>query len=363
LFETFILNVDLKMNQVFLTDKEIKDNLFPFTLLRSAADIRIGILTIREKWDNYSGSRVNVTDDPDNIPDNATLVSANIIPSSAFVDSLVKDGKISDNPLWTSVKIIQYPWHIFMWNDWAIREDFPMVTKNRYSEPVPETVHVTNPREIFIERGAKLSHCIINASGGPVYIGKNAEIMEGSVLRGPVAVCEGATVKMGSKIYGATTIGPYSIVGGEIKNAVIFGYSNKAHDGYLGDSVIGEWCNLGAGTSNSNMKNNVSDVRMWNESQKEMISTGVTKCGLIMGDYSRSAINTSFNTGTMVGICANVFGEGSPAKFVPSFAWGNSGNMKYEFDKAISDIEKWKKLKGHTLDEKEKTILKLIFDQ
>ena len=167
---------------------------------------------------------------------------------------------------------------------------------------------------------------------------------------------------MGTKIYGATTIGPYSIVGGEIKNAVIFGYSNKAHDGYLGDSVIGEWCNLGAETSNSNMKNNVSEVRMWNNVQKDVISTGATKCGLIMGDYSRSAINTSFNTGTMVGICANVFG-GVPAKFIPSFSWGNDGITKYEFDKAIDDIAKWKKLKGHTLDEKEKTRLKLIFDQ
>jgi UDP-N-acetylglucosamine diphosphorylase / glucose-1-phosphate thymidylyltransferase / UDP-N-acetylgalactosamine diphosphorylase / glucosamine-1-phosphate N-acetyltransferase / galactosamine-1-phosphate N-acetyltransferase len=351
------------MNQIFLTDKEIKDNLFPFTLLRSAADIRIGILTIREKWNYYSGSEVIVTDDTAIIPDNATVVSANVIPSAAFVASLVQDGKISDNPLWSSVKIIQYPWHIFMWNDWAIREDFSVITKGRHSEPIPETVQATNPRQIFIEPGAKLSHCIINASAGPVYIGKNAEVMEGSMLRGPLAICEGAVIKMGTKIYGATTIGPYSIVGGEIKNAVIFGYSNKAHDGYLGDSVLGEWCNLGAGTSNSNMKNNVSEVRMWNHAQSEMISTGVTKCGLIMGDYSRSAINTSFNTGTMVGICANVFGEGSPSKFVASFAWGNKGNTKYEFGKAIDDISKWKKLKGHTLDEKEKTRLKLIFDQ
>src|SRR6476619_4884278 len=162
------------MNNVFLTDKELKDNLFPFTLLRSAADIRVGIFTIREKWNYYSGKQVNLTEDAADIPDNATVVSANIIPSTAFVDSLFEDGKVSDNPLWSSVKLIQYPWHIFMWNDWAIRQDFTMVTKGRHSEPVPETVHVTNPREIFIEAGAKLSHCIINASTGPVYIGKNA---------------------------------------------------------------------------------------------------------------------------------------------------------------------------------------------
>jgi UDP-N-acetylglucosamine diphosphorylase/glucosamine-1-phosphate N-acetyltransferase len=168
---------------------------------------------------------------------------------------------------------------------------------------------------------------------------------------------------MGAKIYGATTIGPHSIVGGEIKNSVIFGYSNKAHDGYLGDSVVGEWCNIGAGTSNSNMKNNVSEVRMWNEATKQMINTGFKKCGLIMGDYSRAAINTSFNTGTMVGVCANIFGPGEVPKVVPNFSWGSTGSHKYQFEKAVADIEKWMKLKGHALDEKQKTRLKLIFDQ
>jgi UDP-N-acetylglucosamine diphosphorylase/glucosamine-1-phosphate N-acetyltransferase len=351
------------MNSVFLTDNEIKDNLFPFTLTRSASDIRIGILTIREKWNHYLGEEVALAEETKTIPTGSAIFSANIVPSAAFVSTLVKDQKISDNPLWSSVKILQYPWHIFMWNDWAIREDFKIITKGRRTQPPDESVQVINPADIFIEPGAVLSHCIINASTGPVYIGKNAQIMEGALLRGPLAVCEGAVVKMGSRIYGATTIGPYSIVGGEIKNSVILGYSNKAHDGYLGDSVIGEWCNLGAGTSNSNMKNNVSEVRMWNHSQKEMISTGITKCGLIMGDYSRAAINTSFNTGTMVGICANIFGEGPLPKFIPSFTWGNSGEIKYDFNKAVNDINKWKNLKGHQLDEKEKRRLKLIFDQ
>jgi UDP-N-acetylglucosamine diphosphorylase / glucose-1-phosphate thymidylyltransferase / UDP-N-acetylgalactosamine diphosphorylase / glucosamine-1-phosphate N-acetyltransferase / galactosamine-1-phosphate N-acetyltransferase len=351
------------MNQIFLSDKEIKDNLFPFTLTRSAADIRIGILTIREKWNFYTGSQVALAAEGLEIPDNAAIVSANIVPSAEFVSSLITDGGIADDPLWSSVKIIQYPWHIFMWNDWAIREDFKLVTSGRHSEPIPEIASVSNASQIFIEKGAKVSHCVINAANGPVYIGENAEVMEGSLLRGPLAICEGAVVKMGAKIYGATTIGPYSIVGGEIKNAVIFGYSNKAHDGYLGDSVLGEWCNLGAGTSNSNMKNNVSEVRMWNYNQKQMIATGITKCGLIMGDYSRSAINTSFNTGTIVGICANVFGQDEMPKFIPSFTWGKSGSVKYEYNKAVDDIEKWKKLKGHDLDEKEKTRLKLIFDE
>lgn len=351
------------MNEVFLTDKEIKDDLFPFTLTRSAADIRVGILTIREKWKYYSGSEIALEHETENVPASAAIVPSNIIPSADFVSNFVKVGKISDQTLWSTVKIIQFPWDIFMLNDNAIRDDFKIITKGRLSEPVPETVNVTNARDIFIEPGAKLSHCIINASAGPVYVGKNAEIMEGSLLRGPVAVCEGAIVRMGAKIYGATTVGPYSTAGGEIKNAVISGYSNKAHDGYLGDSVIGEWCNLGAGTSNSNMKNNVSEVRMWSNAKKEMISTGLIKCGLIMGDYSRAAINTSFNTGTVTGVCVNIFGEGQLPKFIPSFTWGNNSSIKYEFDKAIVDIEKWKNLKGHTLEEKEKTRLKLIFEQ
>ena len=186
--------------------------------------------------------------------------------------------------------------------------------------------------------------------------------MEGSLIRGPFALGEGAVVKMGAKIYGATTIGPFSMAGGEIKNSVFFGYSNKAHDGYLGDSVIGEWCNLGAGTSNSNIKNTASEVNVWHYPAKEYIRAGL-KCGLLMGDYSRSAINTSFNTGTVVGICANIFGEGIPPKFIPSFTWGNKGLSLYEFEKALADITNWKKLKNQVLTEQEKVKLKHIFGQ
>lgn len=350
------------MNQVFLTDREIKEKLFPFAQVRSAADIRVGILTNREKWQHYLGKEVLLAEEAASVPDNATILSANIIPSKEFIDSLFKGGKLSDNPDWNSVKIIQYPWHIFMWNDWALREDFKLITNNRRSAAIPSSVQTTGKENIFIEEGARLSHCIINAGTGPVYIGKNTEIMEGAVIRGPFALCEGAVVKMGTKIYGATTIGPHSVVGGEIKNSVIFGYSNKAHDGYLGDSVIGEWCNLGAGTSNSNMKNNAGDVRMWNNQTKEFVTAGMRKCGLIMGDYSRAAINTSFNTGTIVGICANVFVEGLTAKFIPSFTWGDVKMQKYEFEKAMNDIGNWKKLKGQQLSEQEKTRLKLIFD-
>jgi UDP-N-acetylglucosamine diphosphorylase / glucose-1-phosphate thymidylyltransferase / UDP-N-acetylgalactosamine diphosphorylase / glucosamine-1-phosphate N-acetyltransferase / galactosamine-1-phosphate N-acetyltransferase len=351
------------MNRVFLTDKEIKDNLFPFTLIRSAADIRVGILTIREKWTAYLGAPPQMADEQTEIPDNAAILSANIIPSKNFAKSLFADGGISDNPDWGSVKIIQYPWHIFLWNDWAIREDFQQITQNRKSAPVPPGIQTVNPENIFIEEGASLSYCTINASTGPVYIGRDAQIMEGALIRGPVAICDNAIVKMGTRIYGATTIGPHSIAGGEIKNSVIFGYSNKAHDGYLGDSVIGEWCNIGAGTSNSNVKNNASEIRMWNNSQKEMILAGLNKCGLIMGDYSRAAINTCFNTGTIVGICSNIYGEGLTPKFITNFSWGSKGLLKYDFEKAVDDIDKWKKLKHSELSEQEKRRLKLIFDQ
>lgn len=351
------------MNQIFLTDREIKDNLFPFTLTRSAADLRVGILTIREKWEAYLGEMISLADDIETIPDGVTLLSANIVPSQEFTSSLFRDGIISDDPEWNSVKIVQYPWHIFQWNDWAIRQDFKLITRGRLSAPVPACVMASGKEQIFIEQGAKLSPCMINAENGPVYIGRNAELMEGVMIRGPVAICEGAVVKMGAKIYGATTVGPHSVVGGEIKNSVIFGYSNKAHEGYLGDSVIGEWCNLGAGTSNSNLKNNAGEVRMWNNVMKDMIPTGVNKCGLIMGDYSKAAINTSFNTGTIVGVCANIFGHGLTPKYIPSFTWGSDGLSRYEFEKALADLNNWMKMKGTSLSDQEKTRLKLIFDQ
>ncbi len=353
------------MQQLFLTDTEIKENLFPLAQVRPVADIRVGILTIREKWQHYLDKRVTlqVAESGGDIPEDANILSANIIPSREFADSLFKKGKLAADPAWDSVKIIQHPWHIFLWNDWAIRSDYELVTRRRRSMPLPPTVQVAGAENIFIEAGAKLAHCIINATTGPVYIGRNAEIMEGAVIRGPLALCEGAVIKMGAKVYGATTIGPYSVIGGEIKNSVIFGYSNKAHEGYLGDSVIGEWCNMGAGTSNSNVKNNAGDIKIWSETKKEMVSAGISKCGLIMGDYSRASINTAFNTGTTVGICANVFGDGLTPKFIPSFSWGSNSLSRYELEKAFVDISNWKKMKGHSLSEKEKTLLRLIFEQ
>lgn len=257
------------------------------------------------------------------------------------------------------LKELKTPWNIFQLNAWAIVQDFDLLTAGRKSEKISATNNVNTPANIFIEKGASVECCFLNAQAGPIYIGRNAQVMEGSLLRGPVAIGDGAVVKMGTRLYEGTTVGPKCTVGGEIKNSVLFGYSNKAHDGYMGDAVIGEWCNWGAGTSNSNLKNNASAVTVWTPAGA--ISVGL-KCGVLMGDYTRTAINTSINTGTIIGACANVFGNGLTPKFIPSFSWGSEGLQRYELDKAYSDINNWKLLKGSALTASEKSILKHIFD-
>ena len=340
------------MKEVVLNDSTVRSGLFPFTHVRHVSDIRIGILTLREKWEFLLKQPVLLSSEPF-----GPGMPANIVATTENIPALSQNIQPGQ-----SSKLIQYPWHIFQLNDWALRKDFEMITANRVSARIPAGVQVTNPSQVFIEDGAILSNCILNAATGPIYIGKNAEVMEGAIIRGPLALCEGAVVKMGAKIYGATTVGPYSVVGGEIKNSVIFGYSNKAHDGYLGDSVVAEWCNLGAGTSNSNLKNNAGEIKTWNASTSKPDDVGI-KCGLLMGDYSRSAINTSFNTGTTVGVSCNVFGEGLTPIFIPNFSWGYKPVAKYEFEKAIRDISNWKQLKGKLLSQEEITQLRNIFNQ
>jgi UDP-N-acetylglucosamine diphosphorylase/glucosamine-1-phosphate N-acetyltransferase len=357
------------MIQLVLDDSHSAGSLYPFTATRSAADIRIGILTIRQKWERLLGIKVRVYEDAwleTPLPQDATPVTfaASIVPSAAFIQQLqsgtyAADGLLKDS----SVRVLQFPWEIFQFNDWAIREDFVLITANRRSAPVPPTVQLIGPSAaLFIEEGARLQHCFINTSTGPVYIGKNSEIMEGSTIRGPFALCEEAVVKMGTRIYGATTIGPSCVVGGEIKNSILFGYSNKGHDGYLGDAVIGEWCNLGAGTSNSNLKNTAGNVKVWHAPAHSYVDAGM-KCGLLMGDYSRAGINTSFNTGTVVGVCANIAATGIPPKYVPDFSWLVDVSAVYEFEKALKDIGNWKKLKNQSLGEKEIQRLQHIFER
>ena len=391
------------MNKIIFTEEFCQpENLHPFTLTRQMQDIRIGILTIREKWekalslpsfdkkeDDYKDlfRSVNIED----VIDKGVcfIIHGNVLPSSKLVKTVkrLKNGecittqsgdsiifRISKNEIADKhnikvgraisfneeVKVIRYPWDIFQLNDWAIRQDFELLTRKRKSQTISKTNKIIKPSQLFIEKGVKMEHCIINAATGPVYIGKGAEIMEGSIIRGPFAMGEGACLKLGTKVYGATTLGPRCVVGGEIKNSILFGYSNKAHDGYLGDSVIGEWCNLGAGTTNSNLKNNASEVKVW--IPKGELNAG-PKCGVLMGDFSRTAINTSINTGTVIGVGCNVFGTGLTPKYIPNFSWGSEGVQRYEFKKALLDIEGWKKLKEQTLSGDEKSILKYIYEK
>ncbi|MDN3657516.1 putative sugar nucleotidyl transferase [Ferruginibacter paludis] len=333
-------------------DDLLKGQLYPFTATRSVADIRVGILTIREKW-----SLIEAQDDASI---EYSLVPSNIIPTKdtgSLIAASYAAGKILAEH--ENIKSIQRPWDIFLLNGWALQKDFELITKGRYSARLSTSNRAISPSNIFIEEGAVIEHSIINATTGPVYIGKNAEVMEGCMIRGPFALCEGAVLKMGSKIYGATTIGPYCTAGGEIKNSVMFANSNKGHDGYLGDSVIGEWCNLGGGTTTSNIKNTAGTVRVWSNKERDYIGMGL-KCGLLMGDYSRAAINTSFNTGTVVGVCCNIFGEGFPPKLVNDFSWGKE---RYSFEKALQDISNWKKLKGAVLTPHEKKNLEQLYNQ
>ncbi len=343
---------------ILLDDISIENSLFPFDAVRSVAHIRIGILTIFEKWQFVFPGKVFIVSeksihDFDEI--NNIRYPANFVPSFKFLKKLsVQKEKIAITP---DCKSLEHPWQIFENNAWAIREDFDMLTEGRVSEKPDLSNHLIFHENVFIERGANIKFSVLNAESGPVYVGKNAVIEEGCLLRGPISIGAESRVKMGTRIYGATTVGPNCLVGGEIKNSVLMAYSNKAHDGYLGDSVIGEWCNLGAGTSNSNLKNNASNVKIWCKEKSAFIDAG-KKCGLFMGDYSRCAINTSFNTGTVVGVCCSLFGNPLPPKFIDNFTWNNE---KYSFEKAIRDIGNWKKLKGLELNEMEINALKKIY--
>lgn len=390
------------MKKIVFTEEFCQpENLFPFTLTRQIQDIRIGILTIREKWEHwmelesfdrkegdYKDLDRSIEIGAINDKDVIYLIHGNILPTSKLVKQVkkLKTGECISIPKRESIiyciskkeivdhnkikikkaieftdeyKELKFPWEIFQFNKWAIEQDFELLTQGRKSQKISSTNKIIQPDKIFVEKSVEIEHCFLNATEGPIYIGKNALIMEGSTLRGPIAIGENAVVKMGSKIYGATTIGPNCTVGGEIKNSVFFGNSNKAHDGYVGDSVIGEWCNMGAGTSNSNIKNNASEIMIWTKNGGKNVGT---KCGVLMGDYTRTAINTSINTGTVIGTCCNVFGNGLTPKYIPSFSWGSDGVERYEFEKALTDIQNWKQLKHQSLSENEKIILKEVFE-
>ncbi len=383
------------MNYI-LFDGPARNALLPFTFTRPVADIRVGILTIREKWEKYLGNTTTtITEEylsekypmvemKENI-----LINASFLPNQELVDYIkslkesealfYKDDVIAffakeaqdDIDLGTFKQIefegtllqIENTWDIFSKNQEAIQADFDFITAGRKSQPISRTNNLINAENIFLEEGASVEYSILNATDGPIYIGKNAQIWEGSLIRGAFALCHDATVKMGGKMYGATTIGPHSKVCGEVSNAVIFGYSSKGHEGYLGNAVLGEWCNIGADSNNSNLKNNYAKVRLWNYATESFEQTGLQFCGLMMGDHSKTAINTMFNTGTVIGVNCNIYVPGFPRNFVPSFSWGGaSGFTEYLPKRAFEAAKVMMARRGVTFDAKEAKILEHVFE-
>ncbi|WP_445736967.1 GlmU family protein [Mariniflexile sp.] len=384
------------MNYI-LFDGPSRNNLLPITFTRPVADIRIGILTIREKWEAFLDSTTTtVTEDylSDKYPmvemDENVMINASYLPNLELVEmikdltenqAIFKDEDVIaffskdsqeevDFDAYEAIEFnddvikVEHTWDIFSKNGEAIQEDFNLLTNGRRSQPIPSSNNVMAAENIFIEEGATLEFVTLNATKGPIYIGKNSEIMEGSLIRGPFALCDGAIVKMGSKIYGPTTIGPHSKVGGEINNSVIFQNSNKGHEGFLGNSVLGEWCNLGADTNNSNLKNNYAEVRLWDYQTESFAKTGLQFCGLMMGDHSKCGINTMFNTGTVVGVSANIFGSGFPRNFVPSFSWGGNGGFTTYLTKKAFEVAEVVMSRRHIeFTDQDKAILEHVFEE
>ncbi|HLO74720.1 MAG TPA: GlmU family protein [Flavobacterium sp.] len=384
------------MNYI-LFDGTVRNALLPFTFTRPVADIRIGILTIREKWEKYLGTTTTTLTEEylmEKYPmvemEQNIMINASFLPNPILVE-MIQNLEINqavvfgeeivafytndtqDEVDFDEYDLIEYEgdilrientWDIFSKNDAALREDFDLLTEDRISQSIPKSVNVIAPEYIFIEEGAKLEFVTLNASTGPIYIGKNAEIMEGSVIRGPFALCESGRVKLATKVYGATTVGPHSVIGGEVNNSVLFGYSNKGHDGFLGNSVLGEWCNIGADSNNSNLKNNYEEVRLWSYETEGFAKTGLQFCGLMMGDHSKCGINTMFNTGTVVGVSANIFGAGFPRNFVPSFSWGGaSGFTTYLTNKAFQTAKIVMSRRNVEFSEQDANILEHVFEE
>jgi len=357
---------------IILFDNHVRNHLLPFTFTRPSAEIRIGISTIREKWERIfkTESSFFTQDDlselfPCSISDDNLFIAGNLLPDTPLTDAIkalntgevLKDGenrvlalRVGSFEEFAALEhfntiiysnefvSINAKHDIFSLNEKVLTNDFNDLTKRRKSGVLSTSNKlIGNPKNIFIEAGAKIEGAILNCETGPIYIGKNVQIMEGSCVRGPFALLDESIVKMGTKIYGATTIGPYCKVGGEINNVVMFGYSNKAHDGFLGNAVIGAWCNIGAGSDASNMKNNYGDVTQWNYASQSYENTGLQFCGLMMGDHSKCGIGSMFNTGTVIGVGCNLFGSDFHRSFVPSFSTGNrnKGYTQYPIEKVL----------------------------
>lgn len=392
------------MNNVILFDNEGRDHLLPLTYTRPICELRIGILRIREKWEKLLNAQASfITQDylsqkyPINIGEDNFVINGSVLPTAQMVrliSQLESNEALLNNESLIAARLnekqfhrlmheedieelagfeigetpfiqINNLWDIFSKNGDALKTDFELLTNGRQSQPLSDTNTVVgDPKLIFLEEGAVVEAATLNTKNGPIYVGRNAEIMEGCHVRGGLALCEGATLKLGAKVYGPTTIGPYSKIGGEVSNIVVTGYSSKGHDGYLGNAVLGEWCNLGADTNSSNLKNNYAEVRVWDYPTESFAKTGLTFCGLIMGDHSKCGINTMFNTGTVVGVSANIFGSGFPRNFIPSFAWGGpSGFNTYKTNKAFETAKIVMARRDKTFEEVEEHILNHVFEE
>ena len=393
----------MNTNLIFF-DNDDRDHLLPLTFTRPMAELRVGVLTIREKWERHLGGEGSfITQDylsqrfPLKISSDNIVINAGVLPNPELVlliselevnEALMHQGDLiaarmneaqfqrllSDEDIdelagyelsessWMQVR---RPWELFTMNSAAVEADYHLLTSGRESQPLSQTNRlIGDPGSVFLEDGASVEYATINTTQGPVYIGKGATVMEGCLIRGALALGEGAQLKMGAKVYGPTTIGPRCKVGGEVNNIVMLGYSNKGHDGFLGNAVVGEWCNLGADTNNSNLKNTYEEVRLWSYAEQKFSPTGLQFCGLIMGDHSKCGINTMFNTGTVVGVFTNVFGSGFPRNFIPSFSWGGaSGLSTYRFDKAIVTAPRVMDRRGVEFTDADEEVLRHIFKE
>lgn len=391
------------MRIVLFDDPAIRAALLPFTFTRPVAGLRIGILTIAEKWAQYSKQETGFLTQPylsQKFPaieaGYIVYVNGAVCPTPALYkqiteigagQSLYQNGKLlakrpnnaqkltldtlyNEQPAaYTETDetctVITDLTDLFTKNAVELRADFALLTQGRTSAPITDAhTIVYNPGQVFLEEGAQVKAAILNAEDGPIYLGKNSHVQEGALIKGPFALCEGSYVNMGGKMRGDITIGPFSKVGGEISNSVIMGYSNKGHDGFLGNSVIGEWCNLGADTNTSNLKNNYAQVKLWNYTTGSFKNTGQQFCGLMMADHAKCGINTMFNTGTIVGVSANVFGAGFPRNFIPDFGWGGSqGFETYQLRKVFEVAEKVMARRALPLTEVDKEILQHVFNE
>ena len=388
------------MNYILFGDQNRK-HLLPFTFIRPVADVRVGILTIREKWEKFLGKKTSslteeylsgkypLKKEADNV-----LINSSILPNEDLVKAISQLGnnetlsqgdvliayRLSDKDLDSmddenfeprknyefedKFERVTYLRDFISLNKDAIISDFELITADRKSASFGELAKVVNPENVFVEDGARIEMAIINASEGPIYIGKDAHIMDGAILRGPVSIGEGTKVRMGALLYPGSAVGPYCKVGGEIANTIIFGYSNKAHEGYIGDSVIGEWCNIGAGTNFSNLKNNYSKPRIWDYAENTFIDSQLQFCGAFVGDHTKCGINTMLNTGSVIGVNTMIYGSGFLRNFIPSFSWGSAAGITiYKFETALETARIVMERRGRELTTEDEAILRFVYNQ